>query len=162
MCKQSIYIFVVAVLLAVSVPADGRNLRGGFGVPVICTDVSSLENAKESEYVPCSTESGKTGPTAVAGSNVVVFSSRKILNDVNWCFYWMNEGGGGGSALTDIDVQVSPDGTNWHSLTFTDCDTIGSGVMCTYCVDGNAYAYVRSRATGTNTTVSAWYTSNRG
>lgn len=106
-----------------------------------------------------------TGVT-VAGTPVVVMDATEIYGWPNWCITLRNAGGAGGGPMTDVDVQVSPDGTNWVSLTWTSCDAITSGSLCTYCVSGSSYRHVRARATAAaapnNTTVDAWLTANRG
>lgn len=108
------------------------------------------------------------GPTAVAAAATTVLgiaASIEALDEPNWCVYLKNVGGGGGGPLTDADVQVSPDGTEWISLTWTTCDTLTSGNSCSYCVQGNAFRYLRVRATAAapanDTTVTAWYTGNK-
>jgi hypothetical protein len=130
------------------------------GYPMMCVDDSRNPTEEGSRWVVCGHETGEKGPITVNGSNVQILASKKILHDVNFCLYFENSGG---NALTDLDVQVSPDGSHWHSVTFTECDSLGTSTMCTYCVDGNAYGYIKARASsGASTTVSVWYTSNRG
>lgn len=155
---------IITIFLVLTIAAFAIATPLTMGYPEMCTDDPVSPTREGTEWKPCSVSPGKSGPTAVAGSDVEVFSSRLVLKDVNFCFYFKNEGGGGGSALTDLDVLVNPDNQtgNWHSLSFTSCDTITSGQMCTYCVDGNAYAYVKVEANATDTTVSVWYTANRG
>lgn len=99
----------------------------------------------------------KVGPTVVAGSDVEVFPSRNIAKDSGFCFHFKNEGGGGGSAITDLDILVSPDNANWKSLTFTTCDALTSGQMCNYCMDGSKYSYVKVEVNATDTTFTVWY-----
>lgn len=105
----------------------------------------------------------KVGPTAVAGSNVKVFPDTpgagglNISRDRTFCFYFKNVGGGGGSAITDLDILVAPDNVNWSSLTFPQCDTLTSGQMCNYCMDGSKYAYIKVEVNATDTTFLVWY-----
>lgn len=102
--------------------------------------------------------------TATSGgaSATTVMASRYVLNDVNFCMYYKNAGA---NALTDAGIEISPDNTLWIPLTWTSCDSLAAGSGCVYCVTGNAYAYVRGRATaaaGSETTIEAFYTSNKG
>lgn len=110
-------------------------------------------------YTPAPT----TG-TAVAAAAVEVLGSKEIMGYPNVCIWLKNAGGGGGGPLTDADIQVSPDGTLWVSITSTVCDAITSGIGCVQCLEGSAYRYVRVYATAAapanDTTVDAWLTAN--
>jgi hypothetical protein len=102
------------------------------------------------------------GPTAVAGASTQVLTSTEILSYTNICVWVKNAGGGGGTALTDADIEVSPDNSNWTSLNWTDCDSLTSGLTCSRCISGNGYRWVKVKANAANTTVDAWITGNNG
>lgn len=102
--------------------------------------------------------------TANIGTDTVtILASREVLTDVNWCIYIENTGGGG-DPLTDADVEVSPDGTTWIDLGWSDCDALADGDACVYCVSNNAYRYIRVRAAAADanqTNTDCWYTGNK-
>jgi hypothetical protein len=102
-------------------------------------------------------------PAVTAGTAVdetptnTVCESTYVLNLPNWSAWVKNAGGGSGDALTDVDVQISYDGTLWFSETSTACDTLasGAGARC-YKGTGESAAYVRVNAlcgAGDDTTV---------
>jgi len=106
----------------------------------------------------------KTAGTAVAAAAVEVLGSAEIMGYPNVCIWLENAGGGGAGQLTDADIQVSPDGTMWVSVTSTVCDAITSGNGCVQCFTNSAYRYVQVYATAAapanDTTVNAWVTAN--
>jgi len=104
------------------------------------------------------------GPTAVNAVAALILTAKQIINQPNTCVWLKNVGGGGGGNFSDADVQVSPDGTNYVSLAWTTCDGLVSGSTCVYCFTAHAYNWVRVYVTGfaaaSDTTASAWLTSN--
>jgi len=108
-------------------------------------------------------ETAVYNPAVTAGTAVddsaddVVCASTYVLNLPNWSVFVKNAGGGNGDALSDVDVQISYDGTNWSSETSTACDTLTSGNSAR-CYKGanESAAYVQVIATcggGDDTTV---------
>jgi len=108
-------------------------------------------------------ETAVYNPAVTAGTAVddsaddVVCASTYVLNLPNWSVFVKNAGGGTGDALSDVDVQISYDGTNWSSETSTACDTLTSGNSAR-CYKGanESAAYVQVIATcggGDDTTV---------
>lgn len=108
----------------------------------------------------------KTGPTAVDETPDIILASVEVLSFPNFTIWVKNVGGGTGNALTDVDVQVSPDSANWVSVTSTACDTLTSGQTGIAAEpSGNSARYVRVYAqcgAGDDTTVDCWITANKG
>jgi hypothetical protein len=96
----------------------------------------------------------KTGPTTVVGSDVTIFGPQDLTNK-DFCLYIQNTGN---NALTDLDIQTSPNNKpdSWSSLTFTSCDILKPGKMCTYPLKRNVYVDIRLKASATDTTVNVW------
>lgn len=112
-------------------------------------------------YSPAAT----TG-TAVAAVAAEVLASVEVLGYPNFSIWLKNAGGGGGGPLTDADIQVSFDGTEWVSLTWTTADSLTSGQTGVYSVAGNSYRYVKVLATAAapanDTTCDCAITANTG
>ena len=91
-----------------------------------------------------------------------VLTAREVLSDVNWCVTLSNTGA---NPLTDADIYVSANNSNWITLNWAACDTLAAGVSCVYCVSANAYRWIKATASATNankTTIGAYYTANKG
>lgn len=95
---------------------------------------------------------------------VVILDQRDILRDVNWCITVENTDGA--DDFVNVQVEQRADGTGiWTVLSWDDCDTLGEGVSCVYCVSGNAYRYMRVRgaaADANQVSARVIYTANRG
>lgn len=103
----------------------------------------------------------KETTTDVGTAATTVLASKEVLDWPNWCVYLENDDGA--DPFTDADVQVSPDGSTWISLTWTACDALAAGSACVYCVTNAAYRYVRvqvAAADANQVDVDAWITSN--
>jgi len=112
----------------------------------------------------------KTAGTAVddAGGGTtgdIVLASTEVIGYPNWTLYIKNVGGGSGDALASVYVMVSPDGTNWYTITVLDADetaaqTLTSGQTgIAYTARTLAHRYVKLEAlcgAGDDTTVDAW------
>ena len=102
--------------------------------------------------------------TAAFTALTTILDAVEVMSDPNWCVYVKNTGGGAVAAFTDVQIQSSPNNSDFTpDLGWTACDTSASGVLCQYCVSGNAMRYIRVQAQtgGTTTTARAWYTSNK-
>lgn len=111
------------------------------------------------------TPNATTGTAVDDAGTDIVLASTEIINDVNFCVWVKNAGGGSGDAFNDVDVSASPDGTEWVDLGWASCDTLTTGNTCVYCVSGNAYRYIRviaSCGAGDDTTADTFYTANKG
>lgn len=110
-------------------------------------------------YAPAAT----TGTAVAAGAGLtIVLAAVEILDLTNVTLFLKNTDGGG-AAFTDAEVSVSPNNSDWVSLTWTDCDTLADGSTCVYSISGNSYRYVRARvASAADITVSAWIAGNNG
>jgi hypothetical protein len=102
--------------------------------------------------------------TAAFSALTTILASVEIIGYTNVCFYILNTAGGAAAALSDTLAQVSPDNSNWVSLSWDGCDTLAINTTCVYCISGNAYRYARLRAqtAGATTTTRAWMTANKG
>lgn len=86
-------------------------------------DWRKVKKEETAVYNPAVTEG-----TAVTDASAIVCASTYVLNLPNWSVFVKNAGGGAADAFTDVDVQISYDGTEWSSETSTACDTLASGV----------------------------------
>lgn len=139
--------------LSVMMADDGTNLD-----MLKVGDSSELLVKKESinTYSPEKTTTSNVGTAATT-----VLASTEVLGWPNWCVYLENDDGA--DPFTDADVQVSPDGSTWISLTWTSCDDLAAGSACVYCVTNAAYRYVRvqvAAADANQVDVDAWITAN--
>jgi len=99
-----------------------------------------------------------TTGTAVA-NNVpeIVCPSVYMLNTPNWSVWVKNAGGGAADVLTDVDVQVSYNNSDFSSHTSSTCDTLttGTSARC-YVASNESIGWVRTYANvagGDDTTV---------
>ena len=105
------------------------------------------------------------GPTAVNAVAALVLTAKQIINYPNVCIWVKNAGGGSGGPFTDVDVQVSPDNSNWVSLgSSATCDGLTTGLSCQYCLTAHANNWIQVYVTGTvnplDSTADAFLTSN--
>lgn len=104
----------------------------------------------------------KTTTSSIAGTLIDVLASMPVIGYPNWCVVIKNNDSA--NPLTDAAILESPDGTSWESLYWTACDTLAHGTLCSYCVSGSAYRYIKVQAAaGASATVSSldvWFTAN--
>jgi hypothetical protein len=100
----------------------------------------------------------------VGTSLVVIFNPRDVLKDVNFCLTIENTDGS--DDFVNVQVEQRMDNTGiWTVLAWDDCDTLGEGVSCVYCVSGNAYRWIRMQGAATDAnpvSCRVGYTANRG
>jgi hypothetical protein len=128
--------------------------------PIAFDEANGWVNSKKTE-IGTTTPAKTTTATAGGATATVVFASREIINEPNWCIYYSNVGA---NHLTDAAVQASPDNVIWITLFWTECDTLIDGSACIYCTTGSAYRYIRGTATAavaSETTIDAWFTANK-
>ena len=91
--------------------------------------------------------------------------STYLLNWPNFSVFVKNAGGGSADDLSDVDVQISYNDSDWSSLTSTACDSLTSGNSARCYVGSNeSAAYIRVIATcagGEDTTVDCVIQSNK-
>jgi hypothetical protein len=120
-------------------------------------DWRKIKKEQTATYTPAYTDTSITGGAGLT----ISYAATEVMSDVNWCFYIKNTDGA--DAFTDVEVDTSPNNSDWIGLSFTTCDSLAAGSMCTYCVTGSAYRYARVRISSTNDTSSrVWYTANKG
>lgn len=104
----------------------------------------------------------KTTTASVAGALVDVLASVEVLGYINFCVTLKNNDAA--NPFTDAAIFQSPDNSSWESLNWTACDTLAAGTLCSYCVSGNAYRYIKAQAKAdvalTVSSVDAWLTAN--
>ena len=128
---------------------------------MIISGVNIIKKLKKQEVETVHPGVEETASIGTAAETIL--ASREVLADVNWCIYVENDGGGG-NPLTDLDVEVSPDGTVWIDVGWADHDDLADGDACVYCVNNNAYRYMRVRAAAADanqTDTNCWYTANK-
>ena len=102
--------------------------------------------------------------TAAFTALTIILSSVEVISDPNFCVYVTNTAGGAAAALSDVQINTSPDNTNWTpDLSWISCDSLAVNTTCVLCVSNNAYRFIRVQAqtAGATTTTRAWYTSNK-
>jgi hypothetical protein len=110
-------------------------------------------------YAPAKETSGQ-----ILATPVVVLAAKEILGYPNVCVYLKNLDAS--VSFADMDLQVSPDNTNWIDLTeISSCDTLAAAASCVGCISNNAYRYLRVRVTCAAAasdcdSVDAWVTAN--
>jgi len=115
-------------------------------------------NKKNTQEVTPAYENTATIGTAT----VTIFASREVINDPNFCLWVKNTDGV--DPIIDVDIEGSPDGTEWVDLGWAACDGLVAGSTCVYCVSGNAYRYIRGRGTAADANQASsrvWYTGNK-
>ena len=122
-------------------------------------------------YGPAATTATAVDSTAGGELGDLVLASTYVGNVPNWCVYIKNAGGGSADVLANAYVLVSPSGSagEWESLTWTECDSLATGVagqgVCSFCYEGSAHYYVKVEAicgVGDDTTVDAFLRGNKG
>jgi hypothetical protein len=103
----------------------------------------------------------QSGANAIVTATITCYASREVLDEVNFCVYVENTDGA--DPIVDVDLEVSPDESTWIDLGWSACDNLAAGGACVYCVENNAYRYVRARCTATDANPASsdiWLTSN--
>jgi hypothetical protein len=126
----------------------------------IANNRANVYKVGSKEYNPPS-----EGPIAVNAVAAEILAAKQIINYPNVCLWVKNVGGGNGGPFTDVDVQVSPDNSNWVSLGSSGtCDGLTISNICQFCLTAHANNWVRVYVTGTvnplDSTASVWLTAN--
>lgn len=120
-------------------------------------------------YTPAATTGTAVDSAGGGTTGDIVLASTEVIGYPNWTLYIKNAGGGSGDALASVYVMVSPDGTNWYTITNLDADetaaqTLASGATgIAYMARTMAHRYVKLEALcagGDDTTVDAWIVAN--
>lgn len=125
-------------------------------------DAHAIEMSSKS---PAVAAPSATSGTAVTDSATTILSAIEVISYTNFCVWVKNAGGGSGNDFLNVDIDASPNNSDWVDLNWSACDTSASGTTCVYCVSGNAYRYIRVQAncdTDEDTTADAWFTANKG
>jgi len=99
---------------------------------------------------------------AIGTAKVTVYASTEVLTWPNFCIYVENTDGA--DAMTDVDIEASPDQTLWIDLGWAACDALAAGAGCVYCVGDNSYRYIRVQAAAADanpTSSNVWITGNK-
>lgn len=99
--------------------------------------------------------------TTIGGAScTIIYASTDWLAWPNYCITLRETAGA--NPVTNVEVEYSPDNTNWERWDSTTFAALGASTMKSLCVAGNAHRYLRIEAqSAAGSTVDAWVTASQ-
>jgi hypothetical protein len=124
----------------------------------VAADLVKVKKVDTGVWAPNKETSG-----VISNVAVTVCASKEVLSYPNWCISLKNNDAA--DPFVDASIYDSPDGASWEAMTWTACDSLAFGQLCTYCYSGNAYRYiyvsVTAGAVAQVTSVDCWITASK-